>query len=29
MKTMQDFKAGHILKEYSKLKGLLKGKLTK
>lgn len=29
MKTMQNFKAEHILKEYSKLKGLLKGKLSK
>lgn len=29
MKTMQDFKSAHLIKEYSKLKGLLKGKLTK
>ena len=29
MKTMQDFKSAHLLKEYAKLKGLLKGKLNK
>lgn len=27
MKTMQDFKSAHLLKEYSKLRGLLKGKI--
>lgn len=27
MKTMQDFKKEHMLKEYSSLRGLLKGKL--
>ena len=29
MKTMKDFKQEHIIKEYAKLKGLLKGKLSK
>lgn len=28
MKTIHDFKSAYLLKEYSKLRGLLKGKLT-
>lgn len=29
MKTMKDFKQEHLIKEYAKLKGLLKGKINK
>ena len=29
MKTMKDLKQEHLIKEYAKLKGLLKGKLSK
>lgn len=29
MKTMQDFKQEHLTFEYNKLRGLLKGKLSK
>lgn len=29
MKTTKDFKQEHLAKEYAKLKGLLKGKLSK
>lgn len=29
MKTLQDFKQEHLTSEYNKLRGLLKGKLSK
>lgn len=29
MKTMKDFKQEYLIKEYAKLKGLLKGKISK
>ena len=29
MKTMKDFKQEHLIKEYAKLKGSLKGKINK